>query len=140
MYLVCDQLQGVRGRADEREPLLLATLREPPVLREEPVARMDGVRADLPCRLDDRVDVEVTLERRRRADAHGLVRLEHVQRGAVGVRVDDGRRDAHVAARPDHPDSDLTPVDYEDLLHVVTYSLDSSHAGFRFSRNADMPS
>ena len=101
---------------------------------------MDGVRANLACGRYDRVDVEIALERRRRADAHGLVRLEHVQRSAVGVRVDDRRRDADVATRPDHPDSDLTPVDYEDLLHVVTYSLDSSHAGLRFSRNADMPS
>ena len=73
---------------------------------------MDGVRAYLASGRYDRVDVEIAFERGRWAYAHGLVRLEHVQRSAIGVRVDDRRRDAHVAAGPDHAHGDLTPVDY----------------------------
>ena len=65
------------------------------VLREESVSGVHGLRAGADRGLDDRVDVEVALPRRRGADAHGGVGLRDVAGAGVGVAVDGDRADTH---------------------------------------------
>ena len=84
--------------------------REGDVLREEAVARVHGLRPDLDRGGDDRLDREVGLRGRGRADAHGDVRLAHVRRIRVGVAVDRDGADAESAERADDAARDLAAI------------------------------
>ena len=64
--------------------------------------------------VDDRVDVEVALPRRGRADADRDVRLGDVAGVGVGVAVDGDRADAHRAQRADDAHGDLAAVGDQD--------------------------
>ena len=66
-------------RADELDALLAAEARELGALGQEAIAGMDGLGAGLQRRLDQGRHDEVALRRRRRADAHRLVGVAHVQ-------------------------------------------------------------
>ena len=72
---------------------------------------------------DDRVDVEVALPRRGRADADRDVGLGDVAGAGVGVAEHRDRADAHGAQRADHPHRDLAAVGdqngIEELVEVI---------------------
>ncbi|KAG1458290.1 hypothetical protein G6F57_014719 [Rhizopus arrhizus] len=81
--LVTHHADGVGLGADEDEAGLLHALGEVGVLRQEAVARVDGLGVGDFSGGDQRRDVEVALRRRRRADADRLVGHGHVLEVAV---------------------------------------------------------
>ena len=102
-------------RADERQP---GVARRPRaklgVLGEEAVAGMDGVGAARARGVEQRLDVQIALARRRRADRDRLVGEPHVRRVGVGLGVDRDGRDAHRAAGADDAHGDLAAVGDQD--------------------------
>ncbi len=85
---------------------------------------MHRLGAGLAAGLDDLLDDEIGLRRRRRADGDRLVRHLDVQRVAVGLGVDRHRAHAELARRLDDAAGDLAAVGDQDLLE---------HAGMKGS-------
>ena len=112
--LVSHRRDRLRGRPDEDDARLRQSGREFLVLREESVARVDGVGTGLACRVDHFCDVEVALGGGGRADVHGDVGLPDVARLRVGVGIDGDTADSHVAQGVYHPAGDLTTVGHQD--------------------------
>ena len=81
-------------RTDEGDLVLVQDLGEPRILRKEPVAGMDGVRAGDLAGGDDRGNVEIAVLCGGRSDADALVGELDVHRLLVGGRVDGDRGDA----------------------------------------------
>ena len=94
---------------------------------------MDGVGARLLGRVEDLVDVEVALARRRRPDGIGLVGGAHVQRGAIGVGVDGDGGDAELAAGAHHAHGDLAAVRDQYFLDRARHVRDYRGSHGRFS-------
>ena len=114
---VAHHVEKLRLGADECDPRLLARAGKFRVLRKEPVARMDHVHMVFLREPHDAVDVEIRPDRSLAlADHVGLVRFEPVHREPVFLRVDRHRAHAELGRRPEHPDRDLAPVGYKDLL------------------------
>src|SRR5262249_9652050 len=67
------------------------------------------------ARRDDGVDLEIAVARRRRPDAHRLVRLAHMERVGVRVGVDRDGLDAEPLAGADDAARDLAAIGDEDL-------------------------
>ena len=104
-----------RRRADESESGILARLREPRVLAEESVARMNGVDTVTAGGIEYPLDIQVAFRRRRSADMGGFVGFADVQRGAVRVGVDGHRANAHLAQRADDAQGDLAAIGDQNL-------------------------
>jgi hypothetical protein len=113
--LLAHERDGLAPGADEGEAGLLAGAGEVGVLGQEAVARVHGVGARAGGRLQDAVDPQVRLARRRGADRVGLVGAPDVEGRAVRVRVDGDGGDAEVAAGADHAHGDLAAVRDQDL-------------------------
>ena len=97
------------------------------VLREKAVAGMDRLGAAAPRHVEDLVDVEVRLARRRWTDVVGVVGLAHVQRLAVHVGEDGDRLDAHLAAGANDADGDFAAVgDQNSFEHESAFSATES--------------
>ena len=77
---------------------------------------MDGLRSGALRRVEDPVDREVALGRRRRPEEERLVRVRDVERGPVALRVDADRADAELAQRAEDADRDLPPVGDQNLV------------------------
>ncbi len=112
--LVAQLAHRRRGRPDPGEPGGLARLGERGPLAQEPVARVDGLGAGRPRRLEDRVGPQVALGCRPGPDPDRLVRRAHVRRGPVGVGVDGDRADPEAPAGAHDPQGDLPPVGHQD--------------------------
>ena len=97
-------------------PAFCQRAREGLALGQKAVARMHRLGAGRLAGLDDLVDQQIALRRRRRADRHGLVGHLDVQRVAVGVGIDRDRLDAHPARGLDDPAGDLAAVGDQDAL------------------------
>ena len=121
--LVAHQPDRLGLRADEDEAGALDLLGEVRVFRQEAVTRVDRLRVGDFRRGDDRRDVEIALRRRRRADAHRLVRERDVLRVAVRLGVHDHRLDAELAACALHAQRDLAAVGDQDLVEQL-FGLD----------------
>ena len=118
--LVAERLDDRGRRADEHEPGLLDGPGERRALGEEPVAGMDRLGAGRPRGLDDRVDAEVALGRRRAGRSGPRVGQPDVQGVGVGVAVDGDRFHAEFVAGPDDPDGDLAAVGDQDATEWRT--------------------
>ena len=66
--------------------------------------------------LDERLDLQIALGRRRRADQVRLVGVRDVERAAVGLRVDGDRAEPELAQRAEDADRDLTAVGDQNLV------------------------
>src|SRR4051812_49418104 len=75
---------------------------------------MDGLRARLLRRRDDRVTAQVRFSRRAGPDMYRLVGHAHVQRLGIGIRVDRDRADSHPPRSPDHPARNLAAIGNEE--------------------------
>ena len=106
----------LRRRADKHHTTLGAELGKARVFREEPVARVDGLRAGGECRLDDALATQVGIARRGAADVHRLIGHADMQRVAIRVGVHRHRADAEAAGRADHAAGDFTAVGDKDLV------------------------
>ena len=115
-HLVPHRFNHLAGRADEPDAFLLAGGGEPGILREEPVAGVDGGGAALLGHLDDPGYVEVALSQGRSAQQVGFVRVLGEESLLVRGGVDGHRLDAELPAGPHYPDGDLPAVGHQDLV------------------------
>ncbi len=114
--LVPGQLQDAGVGADEGDARVRAGLGQLGVLRQESVARVDGVGAGPARRAHDLLDGQIGPDRVSRcADLVGLVGLQTVQRVAVLVREDGNGARTEFVARAERPDRDLAAVGDEHL-------------------------
>jgi hypothetical protein len=114
--LVTHQPDGLGRWANEDDAARATDLRERLILRQQAVAWMNRFAIGDGRRRDDARDVEVTLARLGRADADRLVRELHRQRIRIGRGMGDDRANAHVAARPENAERDLSPIGDQDLV------------------------
>ena len=127
--LVAGHLEHVLRRADERDTGLGGRLREFGVLREEAVARVDGVGARLLRDADDLRDIEVrTNGMPRLADLVRLVGLQPVQRVPVLERVDRDRLRADLDGGTERANGDLTAIGNQDLREHASLSDRNPHS------------
>jgi hypothetical protein len=61
---------------------------------------------------DDRVDVQVAVTRRRRADANRAVRLGDMRCVGIGIRINRHRLDPELPACPNNAVGDLSTIGY----------------------------
>jgi hypothetical protein len=114
--LVAGQREHVGGRPDEGDPGVGTGLGQGRVLRQEAIARVDGVGAGPQCDGDDRVGVEVGAHRvAALPDLVGLVGLEAVLGPPVLVGEDRHGLRAHLVGRPERTDRDLATVGDQHL-------------------------
>ena len=108
--LVPGRLEDVRAWPDEHDAGRLARPREPRVLRQEAVARMDRVRPRRDRGRDDPFHVEVTLRRALGPDPDRLAGQPGRHRIRVGVRDRQHGLDAQALAGAQDADGDLAAV------------------------------
>ena len=70
---------------------------------------------------NDGLDVEITLGRRRRTDAHSLVGLTHMTRGCIRVGINGNRADTHPAGSAEDAAGDLATVGHEEAADHVCH-------------------
>src|SRR2546428_13880280 len=92
---------------------------------------MDGLGVVAPRRFQDAIDAQVTFVRRGGPDVFGLIGYAHVERGAVGVRVDGHGANPHFPQRPDDPHGDFAAVRDEYFLNPVKTNWPQMNAGNR---------
>ena len=109
LRLVAEQVQRLRRRADEDDPLFCATPRQRGVFAEKAVAGMQRI---APARFrsrDDRLDVEIG-PRAPPRDFQALIRAADMQRQRVVGRIDRDRGKAGLAGGTRDPNGDLAAV------------------------------
>ena len=119
-----------RRRADERNPVSGAALREARVLGEEAVARMNTPRTHRLGHLDDVVAPQVALRRRGRSNVNSLVRLRDMLRVRIRVAEDRDGLDPETLARRNHPARNLPAVCDQNLLQHPAYAPTPTHVSF----------
>ena len=110
-----ERIEMLRARSDEGDAMLRQRFGETAIFREKAIARMHRLGAGRQACGNDRVDVEIALRGRRRADAHALVGVEHGPREAIGVGIDRDRCDPHAPQRSADPPGDFAAVGDQDL-------------------------
>ena len=108
--LVAHQLDGFRLRADKDEPAFLHTLGEAGVLGQESVAGVNGHRVGHFGGGNHRGHVQVTVGGRRRADADGFIRQQHVLERGIRGGVRRNGLDPQFPARPEDTQGNFAPV------------------------------
>ena len=101
-------------RPDEGDVGAQRRLGEVGIFGKKAVARMNALRPGAACHLDQLVDVEIALARRRRADRIGLVAGAHMQRARVGFRIDRDRPQAQASRGARNAHRDLAAVSDQD--------------------------
>jgi hypothetical protein len=114
--LVAPGAHGLGAGSDERDAALPADAREFGVLREKPVAGMNGVRGGDLGRADDCGDVEIALRRGAGTDADRLVGEANMQRSCVDFGVNGDGLDAELPAGPQDAERNFTSVRNQDLF------------------------
>jgi hypothetical protein len=123
-YLLCDvtgpdlvaqALDGLGWRADPRQTRVHDGAGEVGVLGQETVAGVHRIGAGSAGHVQELLDVQVGVGGSCAAQGERLVRECHEQRIRIGVGIHCDGGDARVARSPDHPDSDLPAVAYQDL-------------------------
>ena len=112
------QADGRSRRPDENQTGIGAGLGEVGVLGEKAVARMDRLGAGGARRIDDRLDMQVAVLRRCRADEHCFVRQIDMHGIAIGIREHDDGGEAHALRRADDPARDLAAVGDQQLVEA----------------------
>ncbi len=119
--LVAHRLDGGGRGPDEDQARVRAGPGERGVLGQEPVTRVDGLRAGLACSVQDAPDVQVALGGRRRAEPDRLVGVADVPGAGVRVAVDRDAGDAEGPQGADDADGDLAAVGHQDRVkHGLT--------------------
>src|SRR5579863_1449505 len=136
--LVTHGANGLGFGAYEYEAALLDPFAKVRSLGEEAVAGVDRHRVGDLRGADDGRHVEVAARGGRRADAHGLVREQHVLEAVVGRRMHRHRLDTELPAGAQDPQRDLAAVGDDDLLDHggsirLRTTVDQTRPGRRFS-------
>ena len=101
-------------RADPHDPRVDHSLREIGIFRQEAVTGMDRLRTGRLRRGDDLFPHQIAFARRRWPDMHRLVRLPHMQRLGIGVRIDRNRAQAHRPRGADDAARNLAAIGDEE--------------------------
>ena len=128
--LVAHGGDGVGIGADEDDPCLRQRPGEGLALRQEAVAGMHRLGARLLAGLNDAVDEQVGFGRGGRADMDGLVGHLHMERIAVGVRIDGDGGDSHAPGGLDDPAGDFATVGDQYFLEHADPRLKSVRRRF----------
>jgi hypothetical protein len=102
--------KNVGVRADEHHAVVPAEPGKIPVLRQKPVAGVNGLRPRCEGRGQDVLLVQIALRRPGRADADAFVRKGRMERARVGLGVHGHGPDAHFATGPDVADGHFAAV------------------------------
>jgi hypothetical protein len=113
--LVAHQADMLGARTDEGDAVGGEDVGETRVLRQEAVARMNGVCAGDLASGEDLRDVQIGFAGRRWADADALVGKADMHRVGVGRRVDGDGGDAELLAGAEDTKRDLSAVGDQDL-------------------------
>ena len=113
---VAESLHRLVTRSDERYVAVLANFGEVRVLREEPVTRMNGLRAAHFGRTDDPLDLQITFAARRRADAIRLVRHRQIMCPSISFAEHSDGFDPHFLAGANHTKSNFASIGDQDSL------------------------
>ena len=113
--LIAHCCDGIRRWADEGDSFVPTGLCKLGPLRQESVARVNGIRLTLLSRLNDVLDHQVAVAGCRRADTEGLGRLPDVLCVPVCIGVDGNSIKTQFAAGADQAHGDLTPVGNQDF-------------------------
>src|SRR5262249_29605361 len=116
------ELDRGRRRPDPGQARRLDGGRERRILCEEPISRVDGLGRRAHRGLEQLVDDEVALCRRRAAERVRLVCIGHVRRVPVGVRVHSNGADSELSQGPEDAQGDLAPVRDQDFGEHTPYS------------------
>jgi len=103
-----------RLRPDPDQPGIDHGLREFRVFGKEAITRMDRLRTRGLGGGNDLLTDQIGFARRRRPDMHRLVRLTHMQRLGIGIRIDCDGANAHRARSADDPTGDLAAIGDEE--------------------------
>ena len=102
------------GGPTKTMPARSAGLGEIGVLRKKAVAGVDALRPGSARDLDQLVDVEIALARRRRPDRIGLVAGAHMQRARIGVGIDRDRPQPQASRGARNAHRDLAAISDQD--------------------------
>ena len=120
--LVAHGLNRASRWSDKRNTLCRKRLGEKFVLGQKAVSRMNRFRARLANCIHHFVDHDVGLIGGRRPDVNRFIGHLHVQRIAVGVRINSDSRNAHFACSLDNTTCNFTAVCDQDLFkHGVSF-------------------
>ena len=117
-------LQPHRGNAgrvwpDPDQPSVDHGLRKLGVFGQEAIARMNSVCASSLCSGDDLLAHQIALTRRGRADMYRLIRLAHMQRLRISIRIYRNCANTHGTRGADDPTGNLATIgDQEGFDHV----------------------
>src|SRR5690554_105216 len=130
---------GRGGRANEDNVVGFTGFGERGVLREETVARVNGLGATLLGNLDDLFSPQVALGAGCGADVEGFVGHGHVPCIGVGLRIDGDDANAHAVGGLYDPAGDFAPVG-DQYLAEHCYSSSGTQLALRLFRKALSPS
>ena len=111
--LVAHRPHGLGRGSDEREPCPRARLGESPALREETVAGVHRVGAAATGGVEQPLDVEIALARRRGPEQDRPVGVAHVERVLVGLGVHGDSAEPEPPAGAEDAPRDLATVGHE---------------------------
>ena len=123
------EIAQVRGRgADEYDAASRAGLGESGALAEEPVARVDRLRAGAHGGIEQRLHGKIALRRRGRTDLDRFIRRAHMERVAVGRRIDRHRGHGHAPQRAYDAAGDGAAIGDEYLAeHQFSAAIPDQH-------------
>ena len=97
-------------RPDKYHSRRCAGLGEVCVFRQESVSRMNCISTCSSCNVEDQIAPQIALRRRCGAQPIRLIRMQYMQRGAVGIGVDGHRGQPHLTAGANHPQRNLAAI------------------------------
>ncbi len=124
--LVAEIADRLRGRTDPGESGVDDGLGEFGVLGQEPVSRVDGVRAGPGGDVEQFADVQIGVRRRGSAQRIGVVGGTDVHRVPVGIGIHRDRPEPGILGRTCDADGDLATVGDQDGVHAEVLPGSSS--------------
>ena len=114
--LVAHRLDRASGRPDEGNAFFRQGFGKFHVLGQEPITRMHRFRPGLANCIHNLVNHDIGLVRGRGADMDRLIRHLHMQRVAVGIRIDRNGCNSHLSGGLDDTAGNFAPVGDQDLF------------------------
>ncbi len=115
LCLRTERPNGLRGRADEHETLVRARSGKLGVFAQKTVTGVDRIGSVPPGGVENTVEAEIALARRRSSDVSSFVSQPNVECFPIGVRVHSDAADAELAKRAYQTDGNLAAIGDEDL-------------------------
>ena len=114
--LVSHQGDDLRAWPDKDQPRIAAGPGKGGILRQESVARVDGLRARGLSRPEDTFHVQITLPRGGRTEAYRHVSHAHMTCVSISIAVDRDSCDVQPVERAQDAHGDLSPVGDEHAI------------------------